>query len=243
MALLTRNDVVIRTRKMLCCVSRMASDLSRKYANGIMPCDEEIKKVELMIAYIEVLKCYEPPIAEVLARGTATLSGTNGTILMLVNNVPITENPVAFATDLATTAAAIETAADAFTSVPDYTVAVNGSVLTITATAGSGAVANGYAIAAITTGNLAVTTTAFTGGVTGRVDGDNCFTSVRAQNIFSQVEELSDIAFAPNGITYINPSLELMVTQDLLANTGDPILVEGVGGIQGAPITTEPLRG
>lgn len=235
---LTRNDVLVRTRKAMCCFSRFSDVVSIKLSNGTVPCKEEIRKIELLSAYIEILRCYEPPITEVLATGSFTLTGTAGTVWVTVNAVPITTSAITFATSLATTATAIAAAVTTDTSTPNYTATATGVVVTITAVAGSGIRPNGLVIESIVTGDMAITSVVnMTGGVTGRIDADNCFTLARAKGVFSDIEELTDITFAPTGYTYSNPNLTQNMTENLTASDGTRILTEGT-----APVPSEPLQ-
>jgi hypothetical protein len=233
MALLTRNDVVIRNRKVVCCAATLADELSLKYANGIVPCKAEINKMELIVAYINILKCYEPPIAETLASGNFTLTGTTGTIWITVNGVPITAAAVSFDTDLSTTAAAIVTATGAtadtgFISTPNYTASNLLAVVTVDATAGSGSKPNrDNEILAITTGDMAITSvTDMTGGVDARTDDDNCFTSDSADNIYDHIKELTGVQFAAKNWTYIDPVAAAELEADLLLENGDNLTTE-----------------
>ena len=234
---LTRNDILVRARKTMCCFSRFSEGVSQKLSNGTIPCKEDIRKIELLSAYIEVLRCYEPPISEVLATGSFTLTGTTGTIWITVNAVPITTAAVTFATSLATTATAIATAATADVSSPEYTATATGAVVTITAAAGSGIRPNGFLIQSIATGDMAITGVVnMTGGVTARVDADNCFTLARAKGIFNHIETLTDITFAPSGYTYFNPNTIVGMLENLTANDGTNILTEGTAAVAAAPI-------
>ena len=221
---LTRNDVLVRTRKTMCCFTRMADDSASELANGKIPCMEDIRKVELLAAYIEILRCHEPPITEVLATGSFTLTGTNGTVWITVNAVPITTAAISFITDPTITATLVASTATTDASTPNYTATSAAAVVTITAVAGSGDRANGLAIQAITTGDMAITGTVnMTGGVTGRVDGDNCFTLARAKGIYNKVEELGNLIFAAPGTTYNNPNLNSNILGSILTLTGLPI--------------------
>jgi hypothetical protein len=104
--------------------------------------------------------------AEVLATGTVTLSGSAGSVDSLtVGGVAIIDAPVAFNTDLNTTAAALASAINAARSVPDYTATSSGAIVTISAPRGMGAGANGLTIAAGVT-TLTATVAALSGGVT-----------------------------------------------------------------------------
>ena len=103
------------------------------------------------------------PVA-VAATGTVTLTGgaagsVNG---ITVNGVQIMSGAVAFTTNLATTAAAVATNINLYTSSPDYTAVAVGPVITITAVT-LGVDTNEYAVVATTT-TITATDTDMVGG-------------------------------------------------------------------------------
>ena len=100
----------------------------------------------------------------VAATGTVTLTGgaagaVNG---ITVNGVQIMSGAVAFIVDLSTTAAAVATNINLFTSSPDYTAAAVGPVITITAVTANGTT-NGYAVVPSVT-TITATSTDMAGG-------------------------------------------------------------------------------
>ena len=99
-----------------------------------------------------------------LTAGVALSSLTN----LQVNGVAIITAPVAFNTDLPTTALDIVTAINTFTSNPDYTASIdpldNTNVI-IKPLAGTGAAVNGFVVTAFTAGGLTATTVNMAGGV------------------------------------------------------------------------------
>jgi hypothetical protein len=103
------------------------------------------------------------PVA-VSATGTVTLTGgvagaVNG---ITVNGVQIMSGAVAFTVNLATTAAAVATNINLFTSSPDYTAVAVGPVITITAVTANGAT-NGYSVVPSVT-TITATSTDMAGG-------------------------------------------------------------------------------
>lgn len=244
-AILTRNDVIVRNRKVVCCAATLGDEIAQKFSNGIIPCKEEINKMQLIIAYIKILKCYEPPIAEVLAEGNFTLTGTAGAIRITVNAVPITNGAVSFNSDLTTTASDIVTAIGAtaeapFVSTPNYTASSSAAVVTVTATAGSGVKPNrDNVISYIVTGasDMAISNvTNMTGGVGKRIDDDNCFTAIRADGVFDHLEELTGILFAAKGWTYIDPVAEEDALEDLILPDGTILRSPGAVPESGEPM-------
>ena len=100
----------------------------------------------------------------VAATGTVTLTGgaagaVNG---ITVNGVQIMSGAVAFIVDLSTTAAAVATNINLFTSSPDYTAVAVGPVITITAVTANGTT-NGYAVVPSVT-TITATSTDMAGG-------------------------------------------------------------------------------
>lgn len=98
-------------------------------------------------------------IGEVLSSATITLGAAGGNITSVsVNGVVITSGPVAFDTDLATTAAALAANINANTSDPDYSATAAGAIVTIQAMAGTGANPNGYTVSVVIAGMTAAVT-------------------------------------------------------------------------------------
>lgn len=98
-------------------------------------------------------------VGEVLSSSTITLGAAGGSITSAsVNGVVITSGPVAFDTDLATTAEALAANINAFTSSPDYSASAAGAIVTIKAKAGTGANPNGYAVSVVIAGMTAAVT-------------------------------------------------------------------------------------
>ena len=224
MANLTRADVLIRLRKVICCVSRLAYDMVLGYANGIIPPKCNTRKLQLTTAIVEALRCYEPPIAETLAEGSFTLTGTAGGVTIYINAIDVTNGAIAFDTDLTTTATAVAAAITAFGSTPNYTATSSGAIVTVVADTGSGSSSNDFSIDSVDTGDMALTSVVdMTGGVDEIVDADNCFTLASAKLLFSELEELTGIMFAPAGATYIDPVAMAQQTEDIWDETGDTV--------------------
>ncbi len=97
------------------------------------------------------------------ATGSVTLtSGAAGSVDdITVDGVSIMSAPVAFTTDLATTATAVAANITAHTSSPNYTAVAVGATINITATA-NGSASNGTIVVDVTT--ITATTTNMTGG-------------------------------------------------------------------------------
>ena len=221
MATLLRNDVLIRLRKTMDRASGLTETISNKYANGIIPCQEDIKKMELLIAYIEILSCYEPPISEILATGTFTLTGTTGSVRVHINGVPITDAAESFSSNLNTTATALAASITADTSSPNYTATSSSAVVTVIAATGSGDKVNRFRITTSNTGDMDIgTITHMNGGVLAREDDDNCMTEAVVLEVFSHISELLNLKFAPPATTYINPNDRFEQTEELTLITG-----------------------
>ena len=101
----------------------------------------------------------------VAATAIVTLTGgASGSVdTITVNSVNIMSGPVAFSTDLATTAAAVAANINAHTSSPEYTAVAAGAVITISAAAGAGSNPNGYVVA-VTATTITFTKTNMAGG-------------------------------------------------------------------------------
>jgi len=104
------------------------------------------------------------PIA-VAATATVTLTGgAAGSVNMItVNGVNVMSGSVAYATSLSVTATAVAANITAHVSVPEYTAAAVGPVITISTTPSAGTASNGYLVA-VTTTTITETHTNMAGG-------------------------------------------------------------------------------
>lgn len=112
--------------------------------------------------------------AAVAAHGSFTITGGtvgagNQVTNVTVNGIPIISGAVAFTTDAATTAAAVASAINTYTSSPEYTASAAGPLVTITASA-AGAAANGLVVAVTPGGSVTV------GGINNMAGGADAVT-------------------------------------------------------------------
>ena len=103
--------------------------------------------------------------AAAAATATVTLTGgAAGSVDMItVDGVNIMSGSVAFTTDLPTTAAAVASNINAYSSSPEYTASAVGAVITISAAIGAGSDPNGYQLV-VTTTTITATDTDMSGG-------------------------------------------------------------------------------
>lgn len=132
--------------------------------SGAQPTSADAAPTGTLLATITSAGATHTP--EVQAAGTITLSGSAGSIDgVTVNSVAILDASVPFNTTLTQTALDLANAINSSASNPEYTASASGSVVTITAKRGTGAVANGYVVAGSLT-TLTATYSALSGGVT-----------------------------------------------------------------------------
>lgn len=106
-------------------------------------------------------------VAEAVASGTVTLAGAAGSVDTLkVNGIDAIAAPVAFSTDLATTAAALAKAINEHHAIEEYLAVAAGAVVTLYALPGTGAAANGRTVQATAT-TMTATPANLAGGVAG----------------------------------------------------------------------------
>jgi hypothetical protein len=111
-------------------------------------------------------------VTEVRAVGTITITGgtsspgVNTLAGITVNGVGIMSGAVDWVTSNDATAAVVAADITSAVSAPEYTATSAGSVITITASVGTGSAPNGFAVVATGAGNVTATTTAITGGIT-----------------------------------------------------------------------------
>lgn len=103
--------------------------------------------------------------AAAAATATVTLTGgAAGSVDMItVDGVNIMSGAVLFTVDLATTAAAVASNINAYSSSPEYTASAVGAVITISAAIGAGSDPNGYQLV-VTTTTITATDTDMSGG-------------------------------------------------------------------------------
>lgn len=111
-------------------------------------------------------------VVEVRAVGTVTITGgtasagVNKLSDITVGGVSIMSGAVDWVTSNDATAAVVAADINAAVSSPEYTATAAGSVITITASAGTGSAPNGLAVVATGAGNVTATDTDITGGIT-----------------------------------------------------------------------------
>lgn len=172
-------------------------------------------------------------VTEVLSSGTVTISGTSGDITgITVNAVEVMNGTESFTTDLATTATAIAASIVAKTSVPNYTAASVGAVITITAAAGTGTGPNTFVVDTTESGgDIAAVDVDFAGGVaevlaTGQItftgEGDCDMVTVNDVDVMSS---------AVDWITDLTTTIQA-VADNITAHTSSPDYnASEVGGV------------
>ena len=112
------------------------------------------------------------PVATAATGSVVLTGGAAGAVTMItVNGVDIMSGTVLFVTDLVTTAAAVATNINAYTSVPNYTAVAVGDTITITADV-AGSEFNQYVVNATTT-TITTTTQDLSGGSDALIADDN----------------------------------------------------------------------
>ena len=140
--------------------------------------------------------------AAVSATGTVTLiGGAGGSVDMIsVNGVNIMSAPVAYAVSLAATATVVAANITAYVSVPEYTAAAVGQVITITSTT-TGSAVNGFAVT--------VTLTTLTASDTDMAGGSNALVT-NALNMWMFDVQFDSSTSQNYLIAHVSPNLECM---------------------------------
>lgn len=212
---LSQQDLDVRLQWLGCCLADKAHSVANSYRIGKNCADEHMVELQLMVALMEVLTCYNilvTGVTEVLATTSipnfeSVNSAINYAVSIDSTSIVATTAAVVDGTNLATQIAA---AINAGTGTHGYTASTSGTGkmnLIIVAPVGSGATANTY-IATVTTdpGGIATDVSGnFSGGVTAVeevTEEDNCITEEEAQNIVEYLGNKCEICFAPIGYDY-----------------------------------------
>lgn len=200
-------DIQKRVRKAYCCIADLGDIVRKDYIYGRSCKKANMRKLQLLIAYLKSVCDYLPIDTGTQGSGTFALSGTNGTIKVRVNGAPISD-AIAFNSSLATTAADLTTNINAYTTTPErYTAThtLGTSKVTLTAVNKTSQVNNNL-ITATTTGNMALdgsnATLIIVGGEDTIVDGDNCATEEQMQLVFEKISKLCEVCFKASGYSY-----------------------------------------
>lgn len=158
--------------------------------------------------------------AEVLATGQLTVTGgtsspgVNKIDAITVNGVDILGASVDHTGNNSTTAAALATQINAFTSSPNYTASAVGAVLTISAVAGSGSSPNGMSVAATVAGDATV------GSIVNMAGGSYSGVQWATSNSATAAAVASQINTYTSSTEYTAASVGDRVTITALAGTG-----------------------
>ena len=153
-------------------VQKYLSEISRGFStftqNGFVYChsgsENYLERFTIDASFNSSVVTDRTPI-NVAATATVTLTGgAAGSVDMItVDGVNIMSGSVAFTTNLSTTATAVAANINAHTSVPEYTAAAVGPIITISAAAAAGSDPNSYQVA-VTTTTITETHTDMAGG-------------------------------------------------------------------------------
>jgi len=137
--------------------------ISQSTVNGGSVNDQSISLAEVQPNIAPVSE--QLATAEMTVTGGTSSPGVNKLSGITINGVQVLGAAVDWATSNSVTATAIANQINSYSSTPEYTASAAGPVVTISAVAGSGAGPNGFIVAATTGGDLTVSNTNMSGGV------------------------------------------------------------------------------
>lgn len=196
---------------------------------------------------------------EILAQGTVTIvsaSGGDQITNIQVNGINIMSAPVAFITDIATTAAAVVANINAYTSTPNYTASIdpnNTNIIIINPLTGTGSSVNGFIVSPVVVG-LTATSTDMSGGTDSAWEqNENVFTkfiySRSTRTIFKPYLEFTfDDSIVDGRYKAIaNSNVRLFLLNDTGVNfTGTTVtasIKDSSDNVLGTPAVVNPLPG
>lgn len=112
------------------------------------------------------------PIGTIRIVGGSESPGTNRIVSVTINGIAVTTSDVDWTATDEATATALANEINATVSSPEYSAAVTGDTVTISAAAGVGTAGNGFVVTTTVAGNVVIGTGGFT--VSGSVTGNTC---------------------------------------------------------------------
>ena len=206
MANITQDSLNIRLQKLICCIGTLGGEIQGMIAVGNNCYKEKLKKLKILIGYLEALECYSLA-EETLATATFTFLGTpgtgTGTINFYINGVSISgdfevipgtilDNNTALANQINNTQSTYVASIDNDT----------GNVI-ITGTCSN------FEFSAIIDNNRTGWGIEYTEGI-GGICVDNCLTEEQVLAMFDRVSNYCDICF---------PNAEYNFTDSLISST------------------------
>lgn len=127
--------------------------------------DQSLTTIETQVNVVGVNEVVSSANIEVT--GGTSSPGVNKITSITIDGVEVLSTAVDWTTSNSNTASLIKTQLDAYTSSPEYDVAINGPIVTISALAGTGASPNGFVVTTTVAGDMSVTAdSTLIGGVT-----------------------------------------------------------------------------
>lgn len=208
MANYNQTDINKRIQLAYCCIGDLGDIVRKDLLYGKSCLKADFKKLKKAIVLLKAICNYTAISSATSSTGSFSLTGTNGSVKIRVNNVPVS-GTVNFNADLNTTTADIVTSINNTTSFPVNYTAVQSPGLpkvTLTAPAASGDQPNGDIITADVTGDMSLSgsnsTLIMAGGFPLIIDGDNCLTETEMQLVFENLSEICKDCYKSPGYSY-----------------------------------------
>lgn len=213
--LLNSVDFKVRLQRANCCFANKAYQLGIDNSLGI-DCHDSIRKVALLEAFINIIKCYQTTSIAVSAIGKikiALVGGSPTISTIVVNGVNILSGVVTgVSNDISGTIDALVTNINSNTSIPDYTAYREGiDILVIKALPSAGSTPNGYIVLGTVSQVSPQWIQDMNGGVTAapytkeELNKINCLTVDQINDIFEYISKECCLCFAPPGFEYSLP--------------------------------------
>lgn len=193
---LTQQDLDVRLQLINCCIGEKTADLLAKIKIGAKTVPCKLQELQIMQEMIEILKCYDVTLEEILPFGTIDISNTDqdATINILINGISIsgtyTTTSSTPSTEMIALTAIINNYQDAY--IATYNVANHLiEIQSTTCTNGN--------ITITQTGKISILVTDLSEGV---CLTDNCITEEQVQAMFNWMAKKCGICFQLPGFNY-----------------------------------------
>jgi len=192
---LTQQDLDVRLQLINCCIGEKTADLLNKIKIGAKTVPCKLQELQIMQEMVEILKCYDVTLEEVLATGSITMNtSTPDTII----NVSV--GGISISGDL------LITTSDTNEQMSILTDVINAYQSTYTATLNTDNVSYIIEIEGTCTNQIITVESENTILIENLEDGvcltDNCLTEEQVQSMFNWMAKKCGICFQPPGFDY-----------------------------------------
>jgi len=216
MADLSRLDILVRTQYLSQYIADFGYTIATRMYGGRY-CEEDFKKLSLLIMYADVLICNLPSEGTLGHGQIEVVDFTSSLTTLAVGGVSITGSTVSGATN-AIFASNIADEINNYTSEPNYTAVANGVYVDIYGPT------DGVITLNTTPSPILSVTSNVLGSVAEGTIADVCLDNDELEGIFSHISSLTGLCFVPAGSNYIETPDYVRVYDTLVTSAGDTVV-------------------